>query len=194
MRDKLTILAVFILVAVFGIAGVVFAQVTFLDETTIDLNTATDIIVRGGSEAEQLVVNAGDVEVTLDGAGGIFTVTSTVDLEVTGQSSTLSIDESWIKGNVTLLTLNPQGSDEVVTITPQTESCSYRGGAGGGGGGTAVTPPPSSPPAVGEFQMPQLPSNPTPEQIRGAIQVIQQQIVNLLQQLIEMLQGQLAQM
>ena len=168
----------------------VFAQVTFIDETTLDLTTATDITVRGGSEAEQVVVNAGDVEVTLDGEGGTFTVTSTVDLEVTGQSSTLSIDESCTKDNVTLLTLNPQGSNEVVTITPQTESCSYGGGVGGGGGGAAAPPAAEE----GAFQMPQLPPNPTPEQIRGAIQVIQQQIINLLQQLITQLQEQLAQM
>jgi len=179
MKAKLTILAVLVLILTVGVAQ---ADVNFTDDTILDLTGANDLTVKGVSEAEQVVVNAGDIDVTLDGAGGNFTVTAPVNLTVTGQTSNLAIDESCATGNVTLLILNPQGSDEVVTITPQAASCSAGGGGGGGGGGGAATPStpttpttPSGTPSA-PVSIPSLPANPTSDDISNVLNAATQQL------------------
>lgn len=131
----------------FGVTGLVASLMVTTTVFAANLNWSADtdvvltspavtLTILSGSGATDLVINSGNVVVTVP-ASGTFSIKSTTrDLSPTG-----TVAVSTCASGVSTVVINPTGSPETVTITPGGSQCAPAGGGNSGGGG----PPPSVP-------------------------------------------------
>src|SRR5665213_4098460 len=164
MKRRLIIeVAVFLLVAL--ASGVVLranaASLTYTNATNVSLTSpATTLTIASGSVADNLVVNATSVAITLSSStGGTFTLTSPQAFSSSTAGSGGSLSQTCSSGIETDTITQTSGS-ETYTLTPSGSACTANSGVttnNGGGGGVVyvaagggvsgnygITPTPSS--------------------------------------------------
>ncbi len=125
--------------AVFGVAACKASAtppVSFTANTPIPLTSAgISLTVISGSMADSVVVNAGNIVVSMSSStGGTFTITSPQSITVSTGGSGGSDSVSCYIGTETDVITQSSGS-EVFTLTPSGSACNNGSSGGGSGGG-----------------------------------------------------------
>jgi hypothetical protein len=116
------------------------AALNYSNDTNITLSSPSiTLVIKAGSVAEGLVVNAGNIEVTLS-AGESFTVTSPQSLTNSASGGVGAVTASCSAGTETNVVAQQSGTG-TYTLTPTGSACVFHAsGSGGGGGGATVSP------------------------------------------------------
>ncbi|MBU1255377.1 SH3 domain-containing protein [Patescibacteria group bacterium] len=135
------------ILALLFLPNMVFAvnEVTFDADTNIEVGGVT-LVIKNGAVADQVVVNANNIEITLS-SGSSVTITSS-DRRIL--ENTLSVSSSCAEGDYSTITLPAQSTVTVVTVTPLSTTCAVSGSSvtttssSGGGGGVAAPSKPTT--------------------------------------------------
>jgi hypothetical protein len=130
------------------------APLNYSADTTISLTTpAVNLTIKSGSVADQIIVNSGNVAITMSSStGGTFALTSPQSLGSSISGSGGTVDFSCSSG-IQTATITQTSNSATYTLTPSGSACTSGGGGGGGGGGGTFGVPAgqigtSTPPAV----------------------------------------------
>ena len=174
-----------------AIRDVEAAPLNFSNNTNLSVaSPATTLVVAAGSVADQLVVNATSVVVTIStSTGGTFTLTAaasnftvatssgggTADVTCTAGVASTTITQLTGSDNYTITPTGTQCGVVNPTSTPQVIDVPYASSGGGGSGGGSFSPPsvPTSTSDTGGLSS---------SSIRALIAQLQEQLALLLQQ------------
>jgi len=142
-------------------AAVVAADLTYDADVTIDLSDPDiNLTIESGSEATEVVVNAGTLVATIP-ASTTFTVSSPSRNLLTSGNSAATITTSCTAANLAIITVVTGSDAETITFTPAGLQC-FSGGSGGGGGGGSPSPAPAPAPSPAPTPTPAPTPSPTP--------------------------------
>ncbi len=145
------------------------ANITYSANTTVAFTSpAVNFTIVSGSVATEVIVNAGNIVVTIP-TSSTFTLTSASrDVSYTGASSDSTRTLTCSGGTATFAITSGSSAGEAITISPATSQCGVNAGGGGGGGssggGGSPSPAPSPTPTP-------TPVSPTPTPASGGLQV-----------------------
>lgn len=129
--------------------GVVAAGLTYSADTTVALTApAVNLIIKAGSQADSVTINAGNLQATLP-VSTTFTVSSVSrGLTVTHNSSNTSVTVTCDGSGTATAVVTTSTSSDTATFTPTAAECVPPSTGGGGGGGGYVPPSPNPAPVV----------------------------------------------